>query len=101
METYDTLTQAVAELQKQGYTEDFNIHENIMKSNHGHEFRHTEFVIDKSFRFDVNEDPSDQATLYAISSADHLVKGILVNGYGLYSEDSTNEILEKLKNHED
>jgi hypothetical protein len=98
MEAYDTLSAAVTALQQQGYTEDFNIHNNILKSGSGqHEFKHTEFVIDKSFRFDVDEDPSDQAMLYAISSADRSVKGILVNGYGIYSEDSTNDLLEKLK----
>lgn len=55
-------------------------------------------LLNKSFRFDVNEEPSDQAVLYAISSVDRLVRGILVNVYGIYSEDSTNEILDKLKN---
>jgi hypothetical protein len=101
METYETLSEAITALQQQGYTEDFNIHDNILRSGDGrHQLKHTEFVIDKSFRFDVDEDPSDQAMLYAISSVERHVKGILVNGYGIYSEDSTNDILEKLKNHE-
>jgi hypothetical protein len=53
MEAYDTLSEAVTALQQQGYTEDFNIHNNILKSGSGqHEFKHTEFIIDKSFRFD-------------------------------------------------
>ena len=56
-----------------------------------------EFTVDKSFRFDVDEDPSDQAMLYAVSSEKHGLKGLLVNGYGLYSDDNTNEILKKLK----
>jgi len=100
MESYETLSEAIEALKEQGYTEDFNIHDNILKSSNGnHQFRHTEFVIDKSFRFDVNEDPSDQAMVYAISSAGKDVKGIMVNGYGIYSEDSTNDILEKLRNH--
>jgi hypothetical protein len=55
-----------------------------------------EFNIDKSFRFDVDEDPSDQAVLYAISSEMHTMKGLLVNGYGIYSDDVSNEMLEKL-----
>ena len=55
-----------------------------------------EFTVDKCFRFDVDEDPSDQAMLYAISSLKHNIKGLLVNGYGLYSDDATNEILKKL-----
>lgn len=100
MESYETLSEAIEALKEQGYTEDFNIHDNILKSSNGnHHFRHTEFIIDKSFRFDVNEDPSDQAMLYAISSISKDVKGIMVNGYGIYSEDSTNDILEKLRNH--
>jgi predicted signal transduction protein with EAL and GGDEF domain len=101
MEAYETLSEAITALQEQGYSEDFNIHDNILRSSNGkHQLEHTEFVIDKSFRFDVNEDPSDQAMLYAISSAGRDVKGLLVNGYGIYSEDSSNELLEKLKNGE-
>ena len=53
--------------------------------------------IDKSFRFDVDENPADQAMLYAISSEKHHLKGLLVNGYGLYSDDMVNEMLEKLE----
>ena len=56
-----------------------------------------EFTIDKSFRFDVDEDPSDQAVLYAISSQVHNIKGLLVNGYGIYSDDVSNDMLDKLK----
>lgn len=52
MEAYDTLSAAVTALQQQGYTEDFNIHNNILKSGSGqHEFKHTEFVIDKIIPF--------------------------------------------------
>ncbi|MDN8980688.1 hypothetical protein Q0P29_14385, partial [Staphylococcus aureus] len=56
-----------------------------------------EFKIDKSFRFDVDEDPSDQAMLYAISSEVHSLKGVLVSGYGIYSEELSNDMLDKLK----
>lgn len=99
MEAYETLIEAIESLKKQGYSKDFNIKENLLLSSDGkHQLIHHDFVIDKSFRFDVNEDPSDQAVLYAISSIDREVRGILVNGYGIYSEDFTNEILDKLKN---
>lgn len=98
MENYDTLTQAIDALKKQGYTEDFNLKENCLECIAGRqELLPHEFEIDKSFRFDVNEDPSDQSVLYAISSVKHNLKGLLVNGYGIYSEDASNEILEKLK----
>ncbi len=97
MENYDTLSQAINALKKQGYTQDFNLKENCLECIAGNKsLQPHEFVIDKSFRFDVDEDPSDQAVLYAISSHAHNIKGLLVNGYGIYSEAMSNAMLEKL-----
>ena len=98
MENYETLSEAITALKNQGYTEDLNLKENCLECIAGHtKILPHEFTIDKSFRFDVDEDPSDQAVVYAISSDKHSIKGILVNGYGLYSDDVANEMLEKLK----
>ena len=98
MENYETLTEAITALKQQGYTEDLNLKENCLECIAGHKkLLPDEFIIDKSFRFDVDEDPSDQAVVYAISSDKHGLKGILVNGYGLYSDDTANEMLKKLK----
>jgi hypothetical protein len=99
MESYETLSEAIAALKQQGYTEDFNLKENCLECIAGRqELLPHEFNIDKSFRFDVDENPSDQAMLYAISSEMHNMKGLLVNGYGIYSDDMSNEMLEKLNN---
>ena len=98
MENYETLSQAITALKQQGYTEDFNLKENCLECIAGKkDLLPHEFEIDKSFRFDVNEDPSDQAVLYAISSPMHNIKGLLVNGYGIYSDSASNEMLEKLQ----
>ena len=98
MENYETLSEAITALKLQGYTEDFNLKDNCLECIAGKkQLLPHEFEIDKSFRFDVNEDPSDQAVLYAISSAMHHMKGLLVNGYGIYSDSSSNFMLEKLK----
>ncbi len=97
MEYYVTLTEALTALKKQGYTVDFNLRENcIVCSENRYQIEPEDFVIDKSFRFDEDENPSDQAVVYAISSDKHGVKGVLVNGYGLYSDTLTNSMLEKL-----
>ncbi len=97
MENYETLSQAITALKQQGYTEDFNLKENCLECIAGSkDLLPHEFGIDKFFRFDVNEDPSDQAVLYAISSVIHHMKGLLVNGYGIYSDATSNEMLEKL-----
>ena len=98
MENYETLSEAITALKAQGYNEDLNLTENCLECISGkHKLLPHEFTVDKCFRFDVDENPSDQAMLYAISSAKHNMKGLLVNGYGLYSDDATNEILKKLK----
>lgn len=101
MEAYETLSEAISALREQGYTRDFNLTtDNIACASGEYCFFPDEFAIDKSFRFDVDEDPSDQAMLYAISSKEHdEVKGVLVNGYGVYSDDTTNDMLTKLGLH--
>jgi hypothetical protein len=97
MESYEILSEAISVLKEQGYTEDFNLKENCLECIAGRQqLLPHEFVIDKSFRFDVEEDPSDQAMLYAISSTVYNIKGLLVNGYGIYSDDVSNEMLQKL-----
>ncbi|MCC6180775.1 MAG: phosphoribosylpyrophosphate synthetase [Bacteroidia bacterium] len=98
MEAYNTLSEAINALRMQGYTTDFNLQKTCIVCQTGkYNFNHNEFQIDKSFRFDVDENPADQSVLYAISSTDSQIKGILVTGYGIYSEDIANEILEKLR----
>jgi hypothetical protein len=58
MESYETLSEAISVLKKQGYTEDFNLKENCLECIAGRkELLPHEFNIDKSFRFDVDETP--------------------------------------------
>lgn len=98
MESYDTLSEAMTALREQGYTQDFNLKgDRVVCSTGKYNMLHHEFVIDKSFRFDEDENPGDQAVLYAISSPVYKIKGLLVNGVGIYSDAVANELLEKLK----
>lgn len=94
----DTLSQTIAELKKEGYTEDLNLQKDCLECRaRGFKLFHDEFVIDKVFRFEGESDPSDEATLYAISSTKHDIKGVLVNGGGIYTDDITDEMLESLQ----
>ncbi len=94
----DTLSQTIDALRKEGYTEDFNLEQNCLECRAGgYRVFHNEFVIDKYYRFEGDSDPADEATLYAISSDKHGLKGILVNGAGIYTQDITNEMLNALK----
>ena len=98
MNSYSTLSETMNDLRKEGYTEDFNLQQNCLECRNG-EFKvfTDEFKIDKFFRFEGASNPSDAAILYAISSDVHNLKGVLVNGYGIYSEPVTDEMLKKLE----
>jgi len=98
MDSHTTLSETMNDLRKEGYTEDFNLHQNCLECRNG-EFKvfADEFKVDKYFRFEGASNPSDAAILYAISSDKKNLKGVLVNAYGIYSEPLTDEMLEKLE----
>jgi len=99
-ESYGTLSQTINGLKEDGYTLDFNIHEECLVCHHTRtSLSPDEFEIDKVYRFEGMSDPDDQAILYAISSPKFEVKGVLVNGYGISADDTTDEMIEKLKTH--
>lgn len=97
---YDTLSEAINELKKEGYTEDFNLANDCVIGKDGKlKLYSNDFVVDKFYRFEGNTDPADEAILYAISSPHNNVKGILVNGYGISAEPMASELVQKLKIH--
>ncbi len=98
MEEMTTVTEVINHLHKMGYVEDFNLQQNCLVCRNGHySVFHDEFVIDKVYRFEGDSDPADEATVYAISSPKYDIKGILVNGAGIYTNEMTDEMLESLK----
>jgi hypothetical protein len=97
MDNYSTLLDAINGLQSEGYTEDFNQKIGLLKKLQATDhLQQNEYVIDKHFRFDECSDPSNQSIIYAITSNIDGTKGILVNGYGIYSEQRSNLILERM-----
>ena len=99
---YDTVTEATAGLTERGYTTDFE----LMVEKECLACRKTslclspeEFEIDEIHRFEGDSDPGDEMIVYAISSNLHDIKGIVINGYGLYSDPMTYKIVERLKKH--
>ena len=98
MEEMSTITEVIAHLKKVGYVEDFNLQQNALVCRDGHfSVFHDEFVIDKAYRFEGDSDPADEATVYAISSPKYGIKGILVNGAGIYTDGLTDEMLQSLQ----
>lgn len=100
-ENYGTLSQTINELANLGYSHDFNSKDNCT-------ICHTtnitlspkDFQIDKVYRFEGASDPDYQSILYAISSLKFDVKGILVNGYGISSDEAASKIIEKLQTNQ-
>lgn len=100
--SYDTVTEAMAELKKLGYTIDFSImtdKECIVCHQTATELSPEDFEIDHFYRFEGDSDPGDEMIVYAISSNTNNVKGIVVNAFGIYADDASSAIVKKLNTH--
>ena len=98
--SYGTLSETINGLKKEGYDLDFNIQEQCIICNQTNiALSPEDFEIDRAYRFEGQSDPEDESVLYAISSAKYNVKGLLVNGYGIYSDDASTALVEKLQQH--
>ncbi len=100
--SYDTVSEAVNDLIKRGYTTDFNIHtekECLICTNTSAQLSPEEFEIDETYRFEGDTDPGDEMIVFAISSINNDMKGLLINAYGMYSDSATSKIVERLQKH--
>lgn len=98
---YGTLSQTINELKKEGYHLDFNLKQECLVCHLNNiALSPEEFEIDAVYRFEGDSNPDDQSILYAISSGKYNVKGVLVNAYGVYSDEISAAMVEKLKRHD-
>lgn len=99
-ESFGTLSETINGLIKLGYTYDFNIQgECIICHRNNIILSPEDFQIDQVYRFEGESDPEYQSILYAISSSKFDVKGTLVNGYGISTDEESSKLIEKLKIH--
>ncbi|MFC5193853.1 phosphoribosylpyrophosphate synthetase [Bizionia hallyeonensis] len=99
---YDTVTEAMADLKKMGYTIDFSIlteKECLICHFTATELSPEDFEIDQFYRFEGDSDPGDEMIVYAISSANKNLKGIVVSAYGMYADNASSAIVKKLNTH--
>jgi len=97
MYAYDTVSEAINDLKKRGYTIDFNLEfDCIVCHTTPVSLMPGEFEIVEVYRFEGNSDPADEAIVYAIESK-HGEKGVLVNGFGISADSISSEMVEKLK----
>ncbi|TLP80421.1 phosphoribosylpyrophosphate synthetase [Maribacter sp. ACAM166] len=94
--SYSSLSLAIQDLQREGYTEDFNLcdagvehkHKNCIHST-------TELDVVKFYRFEGDSNPDDNTILYVIETSSG-VKGLLVDAYGMYAGNVPRDLIKKL-----
>ncbi|MCB9364913.1 MAG: phosphoribosylpyrophosphate synthetase [Flavobacteriales bacterium] len=102
MKYYETVSEAINDLAKRGYTTDFKIltdQDCLMCHQTVTQLSPDDFEIDETHRFEGDTDPGDEMIVHAISSTKFNMKGVLVNGYGTYADSSTSKIVARLKRH--
>lgn len=93
-----TLSETLAALKKQGYSEDFNLATTYLSCpGKTMELFPNDIVVDQHFRFEGPSDPANESVVYAISSARFNLKGTLVNGYGPSSDALADELVHALR----
>ena len=96
MKDYSSLSDATTDLKKRGYTEDFNLKPTCLECPSLKLELHPEhFTVDEFYRFEGMSNPDDNSIVYAISSKQGL-KGVLVDAYGVYSDNMSEQKIKKL-----
>jgi len=97
MKNYETLVDATNDLLKRGYTENLSLDgDTINDKDKNIQMTADDFEIDEFYRFEGASNPSDMSIVYAVSSDKYHLKGVLVNAYGTYADDSSSALAAKL-----
>ena len=101
MKNYETLVDATNDLYKRGYTANLSLEgDTIDDKEQGIHMDADDFEIDEFYRFEGQSNPSDMSIVYGINSAKYKLKGVLVNAYGMYADDSSSAIAAKLHHNQ-
>jgi len=81
-----TLTQAIDNAVKRGYSENFKlVSTGLTTENDGKLYSPSDVRIEDFFRFEGDSDPEDNAILYLIETNDGR-KGLVIDAYGAYAD---------------
>jgi hypothetical protein len=96
MQTYETVSETLEALRKEGFTRDYNLMENALKCQQdGIELSPKQFDIVQVHRFEGMTDPGDETVVYAIEEQGGK-RGTFINAYGPYSDPLSDDMLSKL-----
>ena len=96
MRTFDTLLEALNDLNARGFTLDFKLNHDCMEYGSSGQPDPTAFEITEVYRFEGMTSPDDSAVLYAIEGKNGM-KGVLIDAYGAYASSLSAKMLDKLK----
>ena len=100
MKNFDTLVDATNDLLKRGYTANLSLEgDTIDDKDRDIHMGADDFEIDEFYRFEGQSNPSDTSIVYAVTSPKYNLKGVLVNAYGAYANDSSSAIDAKLHHY--
>lgn len=95
--SYDTLSEAIRDLQRRGYSYDFNLKPHCLEcASLNLQIHPEDFEIDEVHRFEGMSSTDDNSILYAIVAKDG-INGTLVDAYGVYAENISEEMRKKLR----
>ena len=86
---YATVSEALDELNENGFTVDFNLHEDDIKKNP------QKYEIEHIYRYEGDTDPGDEAVVYGIKCSTG-EKGVFVAGFSANSESEAARVLNEL-----
>ena len=101
MKTYNNLVEATNDLMKRGYTENLSLEgETVDDKEKNIQMTADDFEIDEFYRFEGASNPDDTSIIYAVTSEKHKLKGVIVNAYGAYANNSSSAIEAKLHHYQ-
>lgn len=97
---HDSLSTCINDLQKRGYDTDLEVNERgLIARSRDEPLDPALFTIDEFYRFEGTSDPADMSIVYAISSEDLGIKGLIVNAFGTYASTVVDRMVSKLDVH--
>ncbi len=97
---HDSLAGCINALQKKGYDTDLELnHRGLITRTRDTPLDPALFTIDEFFRFEGSSDPADMSIVYAISSEELGIKGLIVNAFGTYASTIVDKMVSKLDVH--
>jgi len=91
-ESMKTAADAIKILKADGFTKDYNL---IFKDKTPEDIPPI-YRIKKVYRFEGESNPSDEEVVYAIEDQTNGQKGVFVDGYGIYTDPHSADILTEL-----